>query len=146
MTFPLGKGKGTQIMKVSAQQYAKALYEVTKGKSEKEIDAAVLGFVKILQKNNQLGLKKDISKKFHEIYNQENGIVEAEVISREKLNSQLVDKLIRFIKEKYSAKEVVINSKIDEGVKGGIIVKVGDEIIDGSIEKQLNNLRNILIS
>jgi F-type H+-transporting ATPase subunit delta len=131
-------------MKITAQPYAKALYESTKSKSQSEIDAVISGFAKILQKNNQLKLKKEISKKFKEIYNRENGIVEAEVISKEKLDNKLVDKLIGFVKDKYKAKEVVIDNVVNESIKGGIIVRVGDEVMDGSVERKLKELKSIL--
>lgn len=128
-------------MKISTQQYAKALHESTKDKSQGEVDAVISGFVKILQKNNQLKLKKEISKKFGEIYNQENGIVEAEIITRYKIQDTRYKQIEDFIKKKYKAEKVVIKDKIDEEIKGGIIIKVGDEVIDGSVERRLKDLK-----
>lgn len=132
-------------MKITDTQYAKSLYEAMKDKSQSETDVMLGSFVKILAKNNQLKFKATIIQKFGKIYNKENGIVLAEVISREKLNSLLVDKLNRFIKSKYQAKEVIIENKIDENIRGGIIVKVGDEVMDASVEKQLKELKKNLI-
>lgn len=131
-------------MKISAQQYAQSLYEATKEKSQSEVDLALGNFVGILAKNRQLKNKKNIIQKFGEIYNSENNIVSAEVVSREKLSSSLVDKLNSFIKNKYQAKEAVIENKIDAGVKGGIIIKIKDEIIDMSLERQLRELKKQL--
>lgn len=133
-------------MKATPTQYAMSLYEVTKEKNHPEIDEKVSNLVKILEKNGQLKLAPKIIEKFNEIYNQENGIVEAEAVSREKLTSQLSRKIIDFIKEKYEAKKVFLNSRIDERIKGGIIIKIGYEKIDGSIEGRLKELRNKLIS
>lgn len=133
-------------MKATPIQYAMSLYEVTKDKNHPEIDERVSNLVKILEKNGQLKLAPKIIEKFNEIYNQENGIVEAETVSREKLTGQLSRKIIDFIKEKYEAKKVFLNSRIDERIKGGIIIKIGYEKIDGSIEGRLKELRNKLIS
>lgn len=133
-------------MKATPTQYAMSLYEVTKEKNHPEIDERVSNLVKILEKNGQLKLAPKIIEKFNEIYNQENGIVEAEAVSREELTGQLSRKIIDFIKEKYEAKEVFLNSRIDERIKGGIIIKIGYEKIDGSIEGRLKELRNKLIS
>ncbi|KKQ39513.1 MAG: hypothetical protein US57_C0011G0001, partial [Candidatus Moranbacteria bacterium GW2011_GWC2_37_73] len=33
-----------------------------------------------------------------------------------------------------------------EKIQGGIIIKINDDIIDGSVKKQLTNLKNKLIS
>jgi F-type H+-transporting ATPase subunit delta len=132
------------IMKATTLQYAKALYEATKDKDQKEIDRVLADFVKVLSKNNQIRLAGNVSKKFQDIYNSEHGIVEAEVVSYEKLNSLLVDKLNSYIKEKYKAKDVVINNIVDKSIKGGVIVKVGDEVMDGSVTRQLAELKKSL--
>lgn len=132
-------------MKATATQYAKALYEATKDKSQKEIDDILADFVKLLSKNNQIRLAGNVSKKFGEVYNKEHGIVEAEVISCEKLDNSLVHKLNNFLKDKYKAKEVVIKNIIDKTIKGGVVIKVGDEVMDTSIKRQIIELKNILI-
>ncbi|HRY82805.1 MAG TPA: ATP synthase F1 subunit delta [Candidatus Moranbacteria bacterium] len=132
-------------MKITATQYAKTLYEMTEKKSQKEIDNVMENFVKVLAKNNQLKFKKNIIAKFEEIYDRENGIVTAQVVSREKLESGMIKKITDFLKSKYKAKEVVVENKIDENIKGGIIIKVGDEVLDGSVINQLNNLKKMLV-
>jgi F-type H+-transporting ATPase subunit delta len=131
-------------MKIISQQYAKTLYELTKDKSHKEVDEIAAEFIKLLVSKNQSRLLPKIIEKFNGIWNKENGIVEAEVISREKLNSLLVDKLIRFVKDRYRAKEVLINNIVNESIKGGIIIRVGNEVMDGSVERQLRELKSIL--
>ena len=133
-------------MKYTATQYAKTLYQVTEGKSEKEIEKNISGFLQLLMKNGDMNLKEAITKRFSEIYDAKNGIVIAEVISKEKLSQNLTDKLSGFIKDKYGAKEVVIKNKLDESMGGGIIIKVGDELLDGSIRHQLAKLKNKLIA
>jgi F-type H+-transporting ATPase subunit delta len=128
-------------MKITPNQYAKTLYELTQEKSQSEIGNVVSEFANLLTKKNQTKLLPKIIEKFTTIWNKENGIVEAEVISREKLSSLLVDNLIRFVKDKYKAKEVLINNIVNESLKGGIIIRVGDEVMDGSVDRQLRTLR-----
>lgn len=133
-------------MKITATQYAKALYATTEGRPEKEIAGLISNLVKILQKNRQIKLVSEIYKKFNEIWNQEKGIVEAEIISREELHTELRNKVSKYIQEKYQAKEVALHNIIDEKIQGGIIIRVGDEILDGSISRQLKILNNKLAS
>ena len=130
-------------MKVTVTQYAKTLHELVKDKSQKEIPEIVSGFVKILAKNNQIKNNGKIIDKFSAIHNQENGIIETEVVSREALSSGLINKLHK-LKKKYQAKEVVLKNVIDKKIKGGIVIRVGDEVIDGSVDRQLQNLKNNL--
>lgn len=131
-------------MKITTNQYAQALFEATEEKSQKEISHIIINFVKALAKNSQLKLKNDIIKKFQEIYNQEKSIVEAEIISRDEINENLQKYLIEYISDKYGAKKVVLKTKLDKNIKGGIIIKVGNEIIDGSVKHQFMELKKIL--
>jgi F-type H+-transporting ATPase subunit delta len=132
------------MSKISVSKYAQALYIATKDKSQKEIDGLISNLIKILDRNRQIKLFAKISQKFEEIWNKENEAVEAEVVSFEKLDEKFLKKIESFIKEKYFAKKVVIVNKIDEKIKGGIIIKVGDEVLDGSVRGQMSKLRENL--
>jgi len=132
-------------MKITAKQYAKSLYEATEEKSHSEVDSAVKNFIKILIKNNHLKLEANIIQKFREIYNAENKIAEAEVVSWEPLSNALLNNVSKYVSNKYQAKEVVLNNIIDKSIQGGIIIKVGDEIIDGSVARKLKELKNKLV-
>ena len=131
-------------MKISNIQYATALYAMAQGKSQSEVNAIVANFVKILAKNNQVKNINSIIGKFRDIWNKEEGIVEAEIVSREKLDSKSVKQLVDYIGKKYKSKNVEIVNKVDKDIKGGIIVRVGDEVMDASVSGQLNNLRKKL--
>ena len=131
-------------MKVTASQYANTLYELTDGKTKQDVDGVVAGFLKVLQKNNQLKMAGKIIEQFNGIYNQENGIVEVDVTTRYKIQDTITKQIEKFVKEKYKAKEVVIKNKVDENIKGGIIIKVGDEIVDASISGKLRSLKSSL--
>lgn len=131
-------------MKISAQQYAKTLLELTENKTEKEISGVVVRFTEVLKKNKQMKNAAKIIEKFSKLYNTKHGIVEASVTSSRELSSDQVHQVEKFIKEKYSAKEVFIKNIVDEKIKGGIILKVGDEVLDGSIANQLKRLEKSL--
>ena len=133
-------------MKVTPTQYAKTLYKLTLDKSQSEASAVISEFAKLLAKKNQAKLLPKIIEKFNGIWNKNNGIVEAEIITREKLSDELRNKLRNYVSNKYKAKEVLINNIENESLKGGIIIRVGDEVMDGSVVGQLNKLKKVLIS
>ena len=133
-------------MKASAAQYAKTLYELASGKDKSEIDSIAASFAKLLAKNNRLKMAPAIIEKFGNIWNRENGILEADVESAYPLNDEISDKITKEIKEKYGAKEVILNNKINKDIKGGIIIKIGDEVTDSSVKKQLKMLKQALAS
>lgn len=131
-------------MKANATQYAKTLYELAANKNKSEIDGIVSDFAKLLAKNNRLKMAPAVIEKFGNIWNRENGILEAGVESAYPLDDEASGKIKKEIKEKYGAKEVILNNKINKDIRGGIIIKIGDEVIDGSVKKQLKTLKQAL--
>ena len=143
-------------MKIKENQYAKTLYALTKDKDHKEINGVVSNFIKVLAKNGQIKLATKIIQKFNEIWNAGEGIIEAEITSTHKLESAQLHKIESYLKEKYlpatlrvamqagDTKKVIIHNVIDKSIKGGIIIKVKDEILDGSIANQLKMLKTNL--
>lgn len=132
-------------MKITVKQYSQTLLELTDGKSEQEVLKVVQEFAQQLKKDGQLKNAKQIMEKFAELYNAKNGIVSAEITTRYEIQDTKYKKIEDFLRNKYGAKDVEIRTIIDESIKGGIIIKVGDEILDGSVSGQLKKLHKILI-
>lgn len=132
-------------MKASIAQYAKTLLEITDGKTEKEISGVVARFAENIKKGGELKNAGKMIEKFTELYNKKHGIIEATVVTRCKMQDTRYKDIEDFIKKKYEAKEVVLKNVVDENIKGGIVIRVGDEILDSSISSQLKRLRSALI-
>ena len=131
-------------MKISIKQYSQTLFDLTSGKSEQEVLAVVAKFAQLLKDGGQLKNASAIMEKFSQLYSAANGIIDALVTSSRKLSAEQTNQIEKFIKEKYSAKEVVIENIVDEKIQGGIIMKIGDEVLDSSVRSQLKRLQNIL--
>jgi len=131
-------------MKITATQYAKSLYEVTKEKNQSEIDGFVANFLKVLKKNNQMKLAGKIVEKFSAIHDKKNGIVEATVTSATELDEKMLKEVENFIAKKYEAKKVILKNVIRKDIKGGMILNVGDEMVDASIARKINDLKECL--
>jgi len=132
-------------MKISTKQYAQVLYDLTLGKSEAEVNIVVEKFIKELGRGNQIKSASKIIEKFEKIYNKNNGIIEASVTSAEKLDKSQMEKIEKYLLDKYKAKQVILNNDVKSEIKGGIILRVEDEILDGSILNQLRSLNSKLI-
>jgi F-type H+-transporting ATPase subunit delta len=133
-------------MKITAKQYAQTLYDLTEGKSKQEIEKSIADFASYIYKERKLKLAEKIFEQFTAIYSKEKGIIETEITTAQKLESSQEDNVKSYVKEKYQAKEVVLKNIIDENIKGGIILKVRDEVVDGSVKGKLAELKKILIS
>jgi len=131
-------------MKATPTQYAKTLYELTVDKKHQEIDEIISNFLKEIYKNGQMRMLDSIVKKFQEIHNAENGIVEAQITSREEISKDVRNKLLTYVSKRYGAKEVILNNIVDESIKGGVVIRVGDEVMDGSVKRKLVELEKSL--
>ncbi|OIO19568.1 MAG: ATP synthase F1 subunit delta [Candidatus Magasanikbacteria bacterium CG_4_10_14_0_8_um_filter_32_14] len=126
-------------MKISNRQFAEALYELTIGLVEKDLDTTLEAFVKFLSKNRRLKQGNNIIVEFEKIAKKKQGIIEIEITSARKLDKDIVEK----IKESF-AKQVEAVEKIDESLIGGVRVKLEDRILDASVRMQLINLKKSL--
>jgi len=132
-------------MKLSSSQYAQALYQLTKNKPENEVDVTIEKFVNNLRQNGLVGKVNEIIKKFIEIYNKENGILQAKIITARKLNEEMIEKIKDNLRKKYQAEKIELETMIDKKLKGGIKIIVGEDILDGSIAGRLAKLKNSLV-
>lgn len=131
-------------MKITAAQYAQALYQSVKDKSQHEADALLENFAKVLKSSRQTPALPKIIEKFSEVWDKDHGILRVMVTVNKSLSSKLEEKIKKFISRQYEAEDVIIENKIDENIKGGIIIKAGDEVWDGSVGRQLGELRKVL--
>jgi F-type H+-transporting ATPase subunit delta len=57
------------------------------------------------------------------------------------LKNKLLAKLKDILK-----KDIILNEEIDKEILGGIIIKIGDTVIDGSLVKDLKNITNNMLN
>ncbi len=97
-------------------------------------------FFGIIAEKNRAALLYDIVLDFLSLLNEKRGILEAEI----KTAVEISDKEQKLIKErlnKYAGKEITAKYSVDPSIKGGFIAQIGDKIIDASIQRQLELLR-----
>ncbi|MEA2088416.1 MAG: ATP synthase F1 subunit delta [Patescibacteria group bacterium] len=131
-------------MKITSKQYALSLYKLVQNRDEKEINFVLKNFVNVLAKNSDLKLSKKIITEFEKFCDEADGTAKIDVISVKKLDKEIIGLLNKHIAAKLDKKNIIINNKISKNILGGIILKYGDTIIDGSFRKKINCLKNKL--
>ncbi len=132
-------------MKITVKQYALSLYETVGGKSAAEVKDIVKKFVELLAEKNQLSKSEKIIAEFLKIWNDKHGIVEAQAVSASHLDKETVKLLKSYVTKLSGAKEVIMTEKTDKDILGGVIIRYGDKVVDGSLKTQLEDLKNKLI-
>lgn len=110
-----------------------------------ELDNRVINIIKLLIKNYRLKYYSGILDLVKEIYYREKNISIAEVITAIPLNGDIKQGL-KEVLEEITKKQLIIKYKIEPEILGGVIVKIGNTIYDGSIKKQLDLLKNKIAS
>jgi F-type H+-transporting ATPase subunit delta len=104
------------------------------------ITGIVGNFVRVLAGNRRLFILPGVIATFKALAAKERGEVSAEVTSAEPLS----DKNIAALKDALKAsigKDVTLTTTVDPTLIGGLIVKVGSRMIDGSLRTKLNSLK-----
>lgn len=108
--------------------------------NESEIDLIIY-----LMEGIDLRYIKLITEKYKKLISDSRGNVKVEVVTAEQLsNLDLTD-----IEEKINSKingSVIISNTIDKNILGGIKLKVGNTLIDGSIKTKLDKLKQSMIT
>jgi len=133
------------MSKILIKNLARAIYETTSGKKGEVLDKSILDCSLFIKDKNLLNKKKEILSDLEEIINKENGILKIKVSSKKELKTKTEKEIESYIKKKYKAKEVIIDKKINDKLLGGIKIEVGNDIIDTTLLKRVNQLQNYLI-
>jgi F-type H+-transporting ATPase subunit delta len=132
-------------MRITAKQFALSLYDSVTGKSAGEVKAVIKKFVEILIEKNQMALADKIIIEFTRIWQVEHGQVEAEIISANELSRETGKVLKTYIAKLSGAKEIKVDEKVDKSILGGVVIKYGDKVLDGSLKMQLEELKGKMI-
>lgn len=74
------------------------------------------------------------------LYYSENNILNVDAVFAVKPSAAQEKNLVKKLKSKY-LKDIKLSVKVDKSILGGGILKIGDEIIDGSLRRQFEVLR-----
>jgi len=97
-------------------------------------------FLNILLDKNRFESMAEIHDAFRQLVFLYKNTVEATVLTVVPLDEALRVALEEKLKQRFN-KKVILKNNIDESVLGGAVVYVGDQVIDGSVRKQLNQMK-----
>ncbi|AQA17367.1 F0F1 ATP synthase subunit delta [Halioglobus japonicus] len=107
--------------------------------------AEVKNFVNILSDNKRLSLLPEISAQFELFKANLEKSVDVEVVSAFDLDDATAEKLAGVLGKKLE-REVKVSTSTDAGLLGGVLIRAGDLVIDGSVRGRLNKLAEAMNS
>lgn len=104
------------------------------------IKGLVANFVGLVIRNRRLFALPAMIAGFKQLLAKKRGEVTADVASAHPLSETQLQSLRQALKAA-TGREVQINTRVDEGLLGGLVVKVGSRMIDSSLKTKLNSLK-----
>ncbi|SFJ55267.1 F-type H+-transporting ATPase subunit delta [Terrisporobacter glycolicus] len=108
-----------------------------------KINNNLKNFLKILVEKGRISSLKSIELTFKQLLNDKNNIIEGTVISAIPLTDEKVKELEGKLSKKYN-KNVTLENKVDQSILGGVLVRLGNTQIDGSVKTRLDNIKDQL--
>jgi F-type H+-transporting ATPase subunit delta len=122
---------------IGAEVKAEAVEAILK---QSTVDSTVANFVRVVARNGRLFALPAIIKGFRALAAQARGEVSAEVTSAVPLSKDQLGSLAATLKQKIG-KTVTLNEHVDPSLIGGLIVKVGSQMIDSSLKTKLTAMK-----
>ncbi|MFH2091372.1 MAG: ATP synthase F1 subunit delta [Pseudomonadota bacterium] len=100
-------------------------------------------FMVLLFDKGRIGFLREIASYYKDLADELKGVIKASIVSATELSADAVNKIKDALSKK-TGKSIVLNVEQDPDLIGGIITKIGDLVLDGSVRTQLINMRETL--
>jgi F-type H+-transporting ATPase subunit delta len=103
----------------------------------------VESFLFLLVEKDRAGVIDTVNEEFVRLVDEHRGIANAEAVSAEELDGGQRQQLQQQL-EGATGMKIRLVTRVDAELLGGLVVRVGDRMIDGSVASQLQRIRESL--
>ena len=103
-------------------------------------DQVLLNFLSLLIENHRMPVIFRIRQEYERLWDEENRTLAVEITSAIELDQATTESLGKTIGER-AGRKVTLAARVDPDILGGIVVRVGNSILDASIRNRLEQLR-----
>ena len=100
----------------------------------------LVNFLELLAEKHRLPVIFRIRRRFDELWARENRRLEVRLVSAVELDPEVVDRVGAEI-ARQTAQEIELEATVDEGIIGGLVLRVGNMVVDASVRSKLERLR-----
>jgi len=108
-----------------------------------KLDSTTSNFLGVLAQNRRLNQLPAIIRAFRRLAAQHRGETTAEITSAHPLDADQVDALKQQLRTRLG-RDVNVDLSVDPSLLGGLVVKIGSQMIDSSIKTRLNSLAHAM--
>lgn len=103
-------------------------------------DERFLNFLELLAERHRLPVTFRIRRDFDELWREEHKMLPVEVTSAIELDEPLIKSIGDQIEER-TGRKIEMTSKVDPDIIGGLVLRVGNKVLDASVHGRLERLR-----
>jgi len=102
-------------------------------------------FLRLMVDRHRLGMLPDVARLFRDMADEKAGRIRGTVVSAVPLDPQSIRQLEQTLSQ-VVGKQVVLDTRVDGSVLGGVSTQVGSVVFDGTLRSQLDDLKRALQS
>jgi F-type H+-transporting ATPase subunit delta len=107
------------------------------------LEPEVANFLRLLVDRNRMGALADMARVYSDLADARAGRIRGRVVSAVPLQPEALRRIAEIL-EAITQRKVVLDSKVDPAILGGVSAQVGSVLYDGSLRTQLEELRRTL--
>src|SRR4051812_37396070 len=142
-TDALGSNKNLQTFffspRFSSAEKKDAIRKIIDGGNER-----FLNFLELLAERHRLPATFRIRRSFDELWREEHKMLPVEVTSAVELDEGLVRSIGERIHER-TGRRIELTSRVDPEIIGGLVLRVGNKVLDASVHGRLQRLRKQIV-
>jgi F-type H+-transporting ATPase subunit delta len=100
----------------------------------------LMNFLELLAEKHRMPVIFRIRRRFDELWARENKQLEVRLTSAVELDPEIVERVGSEI-ERQTHQKIELSSDVDEGIIGGLVLQVGNIVLDASLRSKLERLR-----
>ncbi len=108
------------------------------------IDGSARNLVRLLIERNRTGVLNELLEAYDSLADRASGVVRAEVVTAVPVDGALEQRISGELGKKLGA---AVQTKVrqDPAIIGGLVIRIGDRVIDNSVRTRLEQLRSTLV-
>ena len=108
-----------------------------------DVDPMIKNFCSLLAEKERLPLFEEIAEAFGKLLDEAWGVVRGKLLTAVSLSKEQQAGILARL-EKQTSKQIALKFEVDPSILGGVVLQVGDNVLDASLRAQLAILRDII--
>lgn len=110
---------------------------------QNQLSENLSNFLKLIIDKDRVSAIEAVQNSFKVLLNEKNNVLEGTAITAVPMSQEEIKELELKLSKKYN-KNVTLENNVDESILGGVLVRLGNEEIDGTVKTRLAGMKNIL--